>query len=183
MRPPCLHNVSRPHTVRNMKALIIYHTNTGHTRRAAEDISEGLKGEGVDVSIQAASEVAGWDAVEQSIIVVGSPCHAGSIAIRAGVSGPIRSVLKRLEPSTLSGKVAGAFSVNSAYGGQRTVHAIEERLRTAGAHVPHPGVVVRAGVPFSLFKGPMASEESCTQLQEFGRLLAREAQGDNRETE
>ncbi len=166
-----------------MRALIVYHTNTGHTRRAAEDISEGLRSEGLDVSIQAASEGAAWDVADQSVIIVGSPCHAGSLAIRAGVSGPIRSVLKRLEPSTLRGKVAGAFSVNCAYGGQRTVRAIEQRLRAAGAQVPQQGVVVRAGVPFSLFKGPMASEESRGRLQGFGRALARAAQGGHRDTE
>ena len=166
-----------------MRALIVYHTNTGHTRRAAEDISEGLRSEGLDVNIQAAGEMAAWDVADQSVIIVGSPCHAGSLAIRAGVSGPIRSVLKRLEPSTLRGKVAGAFSVNCAYGGQRTVHAIEDRLRAAGAKVPQQGVVVRAGVPFSLFKGPMASEESRERLQGFGRVLARAAQGGCRETE
>ncbi len=166
-----------------MRALIIHHTKTGHTRRAAEDISEGLRSEEVDVSIQAASEVGAWDVADQSVIVVGSPCHAGSVAFRAGVSGPIRWVLKKLAPSTLTGKVAGAFSVNCAYGGQRTVHAIEQRLRAAGAHVPQQGVVVRAGVPFSLFKGPVASEESREELQEFGRALARAAQNDGRETE
>ena len=166
-----------------MKALIIYHTNTGHTRRAAEDIVDGLKDQGMDVSIQAAGELAEWDAADQDVVIVGSPCHAGSVAIRAGVSGPIRSVLKKLKPATLEGKVAGAFSVNCAYGGQRTVHAIEEHLQAAGAQVPHPGVVVRAGVPFSLFKGPMASEEDRGQLREFGRLLARAAKGGDRETE
>ena len=166
-----------------MKALVIFHTNTGHTRRAAEDISQGLRNEGVDVSIHAVGEVTEWDVADQSVIVVGSPCHAGSVAIQAGVSGPIRSVLKRLEPSALTGKVAGAFSVNCAYGGQRTVHAIEQRLRAAGAQVPQQGVVVRAGVPFSLFKGPMASAESREQLQEFGRALAHAAQGGCRDDE
>ena len=183
MRAKKLKVVMAAPTVRDMRALIIYHTNTGHTGRAAEDSDEGLRSEGVDVSIQAVSDMAGWDVADQSVIVVGSPCHAGSPVIRAGVSGPIRSVLKRLEPSTLTGKVAGAFSVNCACGGQRTVHAIEDRLRAAGAQVPKQGVVVRAGVPFSLFRGPMASEESREQLQEFGRVLAREAQNGGQETE
>jgi len=159
-----------------MEALIVYHTITGHTRRAAEDIAEGLRSEGAAARLRAASEMTEWDVVDQSIIAVGSPCHAGSLAIRAGVSGPIRSILKALEASTLTGKVAGAFSVNSAYGGHRTVRAIEERLRAAGAQVPQPGVVVRAGAPFSLFTGPMASEESRGRLREFGRLLARAAE-------
>jgi len=166
--------------VRNMKALIIYHTNTGHTRQAAKDVAEGLRAHGVDVNIKTANTLVEWDVTDQDIIVVGSPCHAGSVSIRAGVSGPILSILKRLEPATLTGKVAGAFSVNSAYGGQRTVDAIEKRLQGAGARTPQQGVVIRAGVPFSLFKGPMASKRSCNQLREFGYILACAAEGDDR---
>ncbi len=158
-----------------MKALIVYDTITGHTRRAAEDIAEALAGEGVVAGLQAAREMAGWDVADEAIIVVGSPCHAGSVAIRAGVAGPVRSLLKRLEASTLAGKVAGAFSVNFVYGARRTVRAIEKRLRSAGAEVPQPGVVVRAGVPFSVFAGPMASEASRERLRELGRALARAA--------
>jgi menaquinone-dependent protoporphyrinogen IX oxidase len=161
-----------------MKALIIYHTNTGHTKRAAEDIAEGLRSQEVDVSILDAKEPAEWDAADHSIIIVGSPCHAGSLAIRAGVSGPIRSLLKKLQPDTLTGKLAGAFSVNAGYGGRRTVHAIEEHLRDAGANTPQQGVVVRAGVPLSLFTGPMASEENRQQLRQFGSAIASAAHGD-----
>ena len=158
-----------------MKALIVYDTITGHTRRAAEDIAEALAGEGVVAGLRAAREMAEWDVADEAIIAVGSPCHAGSVAIRAGVAGPVRSLLKRLEASTLAGKVAGAFSVNCAYGGRRTVRAIEKRLRAAGAQVPQPGVVVRAGVPFSLYTGPMASEEVRRRLRDFGRELAHAA--------
>lgn len=175
MRPPCLYNVSRPHTVRDMEALIVYHTNTGHTKRAAEDIAEGLRAEGVDARLQSANEMTKWDVADEQIIVVGSPCHAGSVAIRAGLSGPVRSALRRLAASSLVGKVGGAFSVNCAYGGHRTVRAIEKHLRAAGARVAEPGVVVKAGVPFSLVKGPLASEEAREQLREFGRALARAA--------
>ena len=183
MRSSFLHIVSRSNRVKYMKALIIYHTNTGHTRQAAKDVAEGLKGHGVDVSIQAARTLPGWDVADQDIIVVGSPCHAGSVSIRAGVSGPIRSLLKKLEPATLEGKIAGAFSVNSAYGGQRTVHAIEKHLQAAGARTPQQGVVIRAGVPFSLFRGPMASKKSRNQLREFGYVLASAAKGDDREAQ
>jgi len=161
-----------------MKALIVYDTITGHTRRAAEDIAEGLTSEGVAARLRAAREMAEWDVADEAVIAVGGPCHAGSLAIRAGVSGPIRSLLKRLETSTLAGKVAGAFAANCAYGGHRTVLAIEKRLRSAGAQVSQPGVVVRAGVPFSLFTGPMASEEDRGRLREFGRALARDAELD-----
>ena len=161
--------------VESMEALIVYHTISGHTRRAADDIAEGLRSEGVSVCLLAAGEVGEWDVAGKSIVVVGSPCHAGSLSIRAGLSGPIRSVLKKLPASALAGKVGGAFSVHSAYGGAKTVRAIEKALRAAGADVPHPGVVVKAGVPFSLVTGPLASEESRRELRALGSALAKAA--------
>jgi len=158
-----------------MNALIIYHTITGHTRRAAEDIAEGMASESVPAQLVIAGEMAQWDVAGKAIVVVGSPCHAGSLAILAGISGPIRSLLGKLQASTPTGIVGGAFSINSAYGGQRTVQAIEKRLHAAGAEVPMPGLVVRAGVPLSLFTGPMASQQCREELRSFGQSLARTA--------
>jgi len=158
-----------------MNALIIYHTITGHTRRAAEDVAEGLAGEGATARLLPAGEMPRWDVAGQAIVVVGSPCHAGSLAIRAGVSGAVLAALKKLDAATLAGMVAGAFSVNSAYGGRRTVQAIERCLRAAGATVPAPGVVVKAGVPLSLFTGPKASEQHREELRHLGRTLAQAA--------
>ena len=164
-----------------MNALIIYHTITGHTRRAAEDVAEGLAGEGATARLLPAGEMLRWDVAGLAIVVVGSPCHAGSLAIRAGVSGAVLAARRKLAGSTLAGMVAGAFSVNSAYGGRRTVHAIEHRLRSAGALVSQPGVVVKAGVPFSLFTGPKASERHREELRHLGRTLAQSAKaGRNR---
>jgi flavorubredoxin len=158
-----------------MNALIVYHTITGHTRRAAEDVAEGLSGEGVAAKLLPAGEMPQWDLAGTDIVVVGSPCHAGSLAIRAGVAGPILGVLNKLIGQALAGIVAGAFSVNSAYGGRRTVRAIENCLRSAGATVPAPGVVVKAGVPLSLFTGPKASDKSRDELRQLGRTLAQAA--------
>ncbi|MBT3200521.1 MAG: hypothetical protein HN350_11445 [Phycisphaerales bacterium] len=161
-----------------MKALIIYHSKTGHTQQAAADVAEGLRAHKTEVSIQPASTLTQWDVEEHDIIVVASPCHAGSISIRAGISGPVLMLLKKLKSDTLTGKIAGALSVNCAYGGQKTVNAIERHLQAAGARTPQQGVVIRAGVPLSLFKGPVASKRSRDQLREFGYTLACAAQGD-----
>jgi len=158
-----------------MNALIIYHTITGHSRRAAEDVAEGLAGEGVTARLLLAGEMPQWDVAGQAVVVVGSPCHAGSLAIRAGVSGPILGALNKLTAQALAGIVGGAFSVNSAYGGRRTVLAIENCLRAAGATVPRAGVVVKAGVPFSLFTGPKASDQTRDALRQLGRALAQAA--------
>ena len=159
-----------------MNALIVYHTITGHSRRAAEDVAEGLAGEGGTARLLLAGEMSQWDLAGVDIVVVGSPCHAGSLAIRAGVAGPVLRVLNKLTGQALAGIVAGAFAVNSAYGGHRTVQAIENRLRAAGATVPAMGVVVKAGVPFSLFTGPKASDKSRDELRQLGRTLAQAAQ-------
>lgn len=159
--------------ISRMKALIVYHTKTGHTRRAAEDIAQGMRDEGAIPLIVAANDMKEWSVEDVAIVAVGSPCHAGSLGIGGGVSGPVRSVLNLLAPTALAGKVAGAFSVNCSYGGHRTVRAIERSLRAAGAHVAAGGIVVRAGVPFSLITGPMASGESRAGLHEFGRALVR----------
>jgi hypothetical protein len=114
----------------------------------------------------------GWEVADVSIVVVGSPCHAGSLAIRSGLPGAVRAALKRLQGPVLAGKAAGAFSVNCAYGGQRTVRAIERYLSAAGAVVPLQGVVVRAGVPLSVATGPLASQEDRHRLRQFGAALA-----------
>jgi flavodoxin len=120
-----------------MNALIVYHTVTGHTKRAAEDIADGLRREGVSAHLQAADEIATWNVADVALVLVGSPCHAGSVALRAGIPGTIRSLLSKLGPSALAGKLGGAFSVHCAYGGHRTVRAIEKHLASRGAIQRH----------------------------------------------
>ena len=160
-----------------MNAVVVYHTKTGHTRRAGEDVAAGLEAAGVSVKLASAREMGEWDVGDAAIVVVGSPCHAGSCHIRGGLSGPIRKALRRLGASTLAGKVGGAFAVNCALGAALTVRSIEEALRRAGARVAAPGVALKAGVPFSLFTGPMASEADRERLRELGRALAAAASG------
>ena len=55
-----------------MRALIVYHTRTGHTRRAAEDIAEGLKGTGLEVRLAAATELSDWNVAGDAVLIVGS---------------------------------------------------------------------------------------------------------------
>jgi len=155
-----------------MEALVIYHTISGHTKRAAEDIAAGLSEAGAAATLAAAGELGDLDVGKFGVVVIGSPCHAGSLAIRSGVCGPVLGVLKRLKATKLPGVVGGAFAVHCTYGGHRTVARIEKALRAAGADVPEPGVVVTAGVPFSLFTGPMASDAARQELRELGKALA-----------
>jgi menaquinone-dependent protoporphyrinogen IX oxidase len=40
-----------------MNAIILYHTRTGHTKRAGEDIAEGLRAEGCEATLVHANEM------------------------------------------------------------------------------------------------------------------------------
>jgi flavodoxin len=158
-----------------MNAVIIFWTKTGHTQRAAEDLALGLRDSGasvelVDLRHAGLPDLAGYD-----IIVVGSPCHAGSMKFAGtGIAKPVEAFLRGLPPGSLEGKTAAAFAVHGNLGAERTRGSIEGLLADAGARVIAPGPVVKAGVPFSLWEGPRASAEDRGKLGQFGRLLGGE---------
>ena len=154
-----------------MHVLIVYHTRTGHTRHAAEDIAEGMSGTGVTPCLLPATEIGAWDFSDVRGVVVGSPCHCGSLKIGGGIAGPVRAALDGLKPGMLAGRVAGAFAVNCLAGGRTTVRTIEDALVAAGARIVAPGILVRAGVPFSVCRGPMAGTQARQQLKAFGKTI------------
>ncbi|MCK4299104.1 MAG: hypothetical protein KAX80_06210, partial [Planctomycetes bacterium] len=89
------------------RALIVYHTKTGHTRQAAEDVAAGLAESGeVEVELKLAAALVAVDLEAYELIVVGSPCWAGSMKVLfSGVAGPISKWLVGLAPGALEEKV------------------------------------------------------------------------------
>lgn len=157
----------------NVKALILYWTHTGHTRRAAEDLAEGLRSVGVEVDVADLRAGGCPDLAGYELLLVGSPCHAGSIKFAGtGIAAAMERWLRGLARGSLEGKTAAAFSVHSKLGAGRTVGSMEGLLADAGARVISPGPTVKAGVPFSLFEGPRASDADREALRAFGRCLA-----------
>jgi flavodoxin len=155
-----------------MKALVVYWTHTGHTRRAAEDLAAGLRSAGVDVDLADLRAGNVPDPAEYELLAVGSPCHAGSIKFAGtGIARAVERWLRALPRGALAGKTAAAFSVHSGMGARRTVGSMEGLLADAGAKVVSPGPVVKAGVPFSLWEGPRASEADREALRAFGRSI------------
>lgn len=156
-----------------MKALIVYWTHTGHTRRAAEDIAAGLRSAGVEVDMADLQANSSPDPAGYEVLLVGSPCHAGSIKLAGtGIAAAMEHWLRGLAKGSLDGKTAAAFSVHSKLGAGRTVGSIEGLLADAGAKVISPGPAVKAGVPLSLWEGPHASEADREALRAFGYSLA-----------
>jgi flavodoxin len=161
------------------RALITCYTKTGHTQQAGEDIAEGLRGAGVEVVLKPVGKVEPTDLAGYDLIVVGSPCHAGSMRVLfSGIAGQVSDWLGSLSRNAFAGKAVAAFSVHCSLGGQATVQSLERLLTDMGGRVLIPGPAVKAGAPLSLWRGPDASAEDREKLRQFGRDLARElAQG------
>jgi len=157
------------------RALIVYHSKTGHTRRAGEDIAAGLAEGGVEVAVKRVAGVPVEELADYDLIVVGSPCRAGSVKVMfSGIAGPVSKWLGGLPVDAFAGKGVAAYSVHSTFGGLSTVKSLERLLTDMGGRVLVPGPAVKAGVPFSLWRGPDASSADRERLRQFGRDLTGE---------
>lgn len=158
-----------------MKALIVYHTKTGHTREAAGDIARGLSDSGVECVVKPASEATGGGLDEYDIVLAGTPTYGNRMYKKPAKS--VEEFLASLAPRALEGKTAGAFAVNAGFGADKLVAAMEKDLERLGASVVEGGPAVRAGAPLSLWKGPDAGEADRKSCEEFGRRVAAAAAG------
>ena len=155
----------------------IYWTKTGHTGRAAEDVAATLREAGAEVDMINLREAEAPSLDTYELVVIGSPCHAGSVpGAGSGIAPKLATWLSNLPDGALHGKRCAGFVVHSSLGGARTLASIEKLLRAKGADIAAPGVVVKAGVPFSLWVGPKASEEDREKLRKLGATLAAESE-------
>lgn len=153
-----------------MKALIVYHSKTGHTRQAADDICRGLADRQVDCTVKKATEIGAGTLDDYDIVLFGTPTYG-----QRRYAEPARQVAALIDSAgagRLKGKVSGAFAVNAAYGGNKLVAAMEAKLEGLGAKVVRGGPVVKAGAPLSLWKGPDASQADVRTCEEFGGRVA-----------
>jgi NAD(P)H dehydrogenase (quinone) len=95
------------------KALVIYYSRTGNTRKMAESVAEGIKKEGLEAVIKEVKEVAADELLKYEAIAIGSPTYYGAMAAE---------IKKLLDDSVkfhgrLDGKVGAAFSSSANIGG------------------------------------------------------------------
>jgi len=95
------------------KALIIYYSRSGNTKKMAESVGEGLKSEGVEAIIKEVKEVEASELLKYEAIVIGSPTYYGTVA---------SEIKKLIDDSVkfhgkLEGKVGAAFSSSANIGG------------------------------------------------------------------
>ncbi len=95
------------------KALIIYYSRSGNTRKMAETIAEGIKKEEVAAEVRDVKDVTPDDLKGFDALVVGSPTYYGSMAaeIKKLFDDSIRFHGK------LDGKIGAAFASSANIGG------------------------------------------------------------------
>jgi flavodoxin len=155
-----------------MQALIVYWTKTGHTERAGQDIATALREAGAEVTLTNLATAPAPDAAACDLLIVGAPCHAGSIPFAgSGIARPVEKWLQSLPAGSLQGKTAAAFSVHAGAGAGRTMGNMLALLTQAGATPAPPAPAVAAGTPFSLWVGPMASDSDRAALRAWAAGL------------
>jgi len=155
---------------KEVKALLLYHTKTGHTLEAANAIAQGIQSAKGSATLVLAKDFIPQAITQHDVFIVGSPCWGGSMS--HGVSTPIATAIRKIAHE-LSGKLCAGFSVNGAVGGKNTVKALGERLRAKGCSDYLAGPISKAGAPFSLWVGPAVTFEDITRCQVFGADLVK----------
>ena len=95
------------------KALVVYYSRSGNTKKMAEAIAKGIEKEGVEVDLKEVKDVNAEELLKYEGIVIGSPTYYGSMAYQ---------IKKLFDESvefhgSLDGKVAAAFSSAANIGG------------------------------------------------------------------
>ncbi|MBI5144614.1 MAG: flavodoxin domain-containing protein, partial [Candidatus Omnitrophica bacterium] len=95
------------------KALVIYYSRTGNTKKMAESVAEGIKNEGMEVVKKEVKDVDAGELLKYDAIAIGSPTYYGTMAAQ---------IKKLLDDSVkfhgkLDGKVGAAFASSANVGG------------------------------------------------------------------
>lgn len=95
------------------KALVIFYSRTGNTKKMAESVAQGLKKEGLEVVIKEVKDVDADELLKYEAILIGSPTYYGTMACE---------IKKLLDDSVkfhgkLEGKVGAAFASSANVGG------------------------------------------------------------------
>jgi anaerobic nitric oxide reductase flavorubredoxin len=150
------------------KAIVIYESIFGNTKRAAETIIEGMKEAGVEAVLSTPKELdekelAGFDA-----IVVGSPNHMG------GATRGMRKFIDRLGKLKLEGKLAAVFDTYGGSDYEKAVKKMEKQLaeKAPGLKLISPGLSLRV----EGMRGPI-SEGELPKCKELGIIIANRLQG------
>jgi NAD(P)H dehydrogenase (quinone) len=150
------------------KILVAYHSVSGHTRKMAELIVEGIKREEtVDVVLKNVEELKVEELLDYQAIIIGSPVYYGSMA------APIKKLFDDSVKfhAKLDGRIGGAFASSANIGGGNETTILD----ILNAMLIH-GMIIE-GDPKGDHYGPVAigapDERSSRQCVRYGERMAK----------
>jgi flavodoxin len=150
------------------KAIVIYESVFGNTKRAAEAIIEGMKGAGVEATLSTPKELDPNQLSDFDAIIIGSPNHMG------GATRGIKKFIDKLGKLKLEGKLVAVFDTYAGGEYEKAVKKMEKQLseKAPGLKIASPGLSIRVeGV-----RGPL-SEGELPKGKEFGVIIANQLKG------
>ncbi len=148
------------------KAIIIYESKYGNTRRVAEAIAKGMGAiSGTEAVLCELKETDRKGLKDFDVIVVGSPNHIGT-ATRS-----IRKFIGEMGKLGLAEKVVAVFDTYMGGDFEKAVKKMEKSIKekVAGVKLPMPGLSIRV----DKMKGPV-TEGEMPGAREFGEKVAGE---------
>lgn len=148
------------------KAVIIYESKYGNTRRVAEAIAGGMREvSGMEAVLRELKEVDRKELKDFDAIVVGSPNHIGA-ATRS-----VRKFIGEMDELELEEKVMAVFDTYMGGEFKKAVKKMEKAIKekVSGVKLPVPGLSVRV----DKMKGPV-TEGEMPGAREFGEKVAGE---------
>jgi flavodoxin len=148
------------------KAIIVYESKYGNTRRVAEAIAEGMGAvSGTEAVLRELKEVDRNGLKDFDAVVVGSPNHIGT-ATRS-----IRKFIGEMGKLDFEGKTVAVFDTYMGGDFEKAVRKMEKSVRekVAGVKLPVPGLSIRV----DKMKGPVTGGEM-PRAREFGEKVAGE---------
>jgi flavorubredoxin len=85
------------------KAVIVYDSRTGTTRKIAMAIQDGLRDSGIEVTLRKAAKAKTAELKDADAVVLGSPEYNGE------VTAPMKTFLDEMDKADLRGKLGAAF--------------------------------------------------------------------------
>jgi NAD(P)H dehydrogenase (quinone) len=149
------------------KAIVIYYSQTGNTKKMAESVIEGLRKEGLEAVIKNVKDVAASELLKYDAIIIGSPTYYGSMAAE---------IKKLLDDSVafhgqLNAKVGAAFASSANIGGGNETTILD----ILNAMLIH-GMIIQ-GDPQGDHYGPVAigapDARATKQCQRLGSKIAK----------
>ena len=146
------------------KAIVVYESKYGNTKRVAEAITEGMReAPGVEAVLNEVKEVELDKLVEFDAILVGSPNHMGS------ATKGIRKFIDELGRLSLGVKLGAVFDTYIGRDFEKAVKKMEKQIgeKVPGLKLATPGLSIKV----EGMKGPI-SEGELPKGKEFGIKMA-----------